>query len=66
MVALRNEGVSLRAIAADMKGAGHYLSHEGVKKIIRSADARNENACQHTQRAQLNISHGLHATSGML
>jgi putative DNA-invertase from lambdoid prophage Rac len=37
MKRLRAAGMSLRAIASEMAGAGHRLSHEGVKKIIGAA-----------------------------
>jgi putative DNA-invertase from lambdoid prophage Rac len=34
---LRQAGKPLRSIAADMRGEGHQVSHEGVKKIISAA-----------------------------
>jgi putative DNA-invertase from lambdoid prophage Rac len=40
MAEMRRGGASLRAIAAAMAGAGHRLSHEGVKKIIGTSPSR--------------------------
>ena len=34
MKRLRRQGKSLRAISADMKGRGHAVSHEGVKRCL--------------------------------
>ncbi len=40
MVKLRDEGASLREIAAVMKREGFELSHYGVDKIVKAAAAR--------------------------
>jgi hypothetical protein len=40
MIKLRDEGTSLREIAAVMKRIGFELSHYGVDKIIKAAAAR--------------------------
>jgi putative DNA-invertase from lambdoid prophage Rac len=37
MVALRQDGVSLRAIAAEMLAKGHKLSHVAVKQAVERA-----------------------------
>jgi putative DNA-invertase from lambdoid prophage Rac len=35
MVALRDQGRSLRAIAAEMQAKGHKISHEGVQGVLK-------------------------------
>lgn len=40
MVELRQAGKALRAITADMRAAGHALSHTGVDNIVKAALAR--------------------------
>lgn len=42
MVAKREEGVSLRAIAKDIQAEGFLLSHAGVKKVIAAAVTRQQ------------------------
>lgn len=41
MVAMKNEGLALRAIAGRLTAQGLKLSHEGVKKIVTAAMARS-------------------------
>jgi hypothetical protein len=40
MIALREKGISLRAIADTMKHDGFNLSHYGVDKVIKAAQVR--------------------------
>jgi hypothetical protein len=35
MVALRGQGQSLRAVAAEMQAKGHKISHEGVQGVLK-------------------------------
>jgi DNA invertase Pin-like site-specific DNA recombinase len=51
MKTLRRAGMSLRAIAGEMVGAGHPLSHEGVKKIIGAAQRNGLQAAGEPGRA---------------
>jgi putative DNA-invertase from lambdoid prophage Rac len=51
MKTLRRAGMSLRAIASEMAGAGHRLSHEGVKKIIGAAQRNSLQAAGEPDRA---------------
>jgi DNA invertase Pin-like site-specific DNA recombinase len=44
MIQWKNEGVSLRLIAAGMRAQGFKLSHVGVSKITAAALERKENA----------------------
>ncbi len=39
---LRRQGKSLRAISQDMKGRGHNVSHEGVKRVLARVHERRK------------------------
>jgi putative DNA-invertase from lambdoid prophage Rac len=40
MKRLRAKGMPLREISAKMKGVGHPISHQGVKKVLQAAARR--------------------------
>ena len=40
MIAMKAQGLSLRAIAAEMQAKGHQISHVGVQSVLKAAGLR--------------------------